>query len=40
MTELNFNLSGLIAGLGLGGVIVALAAQDIAKTYLVEWQLY
>src|SRR5699024_9769599 len=27
----NFNLSGLIAGLGLGGVIVALAAQDIAK---------
>ena len=31
MTELNFNLSGLIAGLGLGGVIVALAAQDIAK---------
>lgn len=31
MTELNFNLSGLIAGLGLGGVIVALVAQDIAK---------
>ena len=31
MAELNFNLSGLIAGLGLGGVIVALAAQDIAK---------
>lgn len=31
MAELNFNLSGLIAGLGLGGIIVALAAQDIAK---------
>lgn len=31
MAELNFNLGGLIAGLGIGGVIIALAAQDIAK---------
>ena len=31
MTELNFNLGGLVAGLGLSGVIIALAAQDIAK---------
>lgn len=31
MTELNYDLGGLIAGLGLSGVIIALAAQDIAK---------
>lgn len=31
MAELNYDLGGLIAGLGLGGVIIALAAQDIAK---------
>lgn len=30
-TELNFNLNGLIAGLGISGVIVTLAAQDTAK---------
>lgn len=29
--ELGYDLNGLIAGLGLGGVVVALAAQDIAK---------
>ena len=29
--ELGFNLGGLIAGLGLGGVILTLAAQDTAK---------
>lgn len=28
---LGFNLNGLIAGLGIGGVIVTLAAQDTAK---------
>lgn len=31
ITELGYNLNGLIAGLGLGGVIVTLAAQDTAK---------
>lgn len=29
--ELGFDLGGLIAGLGLGGVILTLAAQDTAK---------
>ena len=31
LTELGFNLSGLIAGVGIGGVIITLAAQDTAK---------
>ena len=31
ITELGFNLNGLVAGLGIGGVIVTLAAQDTAK---------
>ena len=31
ITELGFNLNGLIAGFGLGGVILTLAAQDTAK---------
>ena len=31
ITELGYDLTGLMAGLGLGGVIVALAAQDVAK---------
>lgn len=31
ITELGFNLNGLIAGLGVGGVIITLAAQDTAK---------
>lgn len=31
LTELGINLSGLIAGLGIGGVIITLAAQDTAK---------
>ena len=29
--ELEYNLNGLIAGIGLGGVILTLAAQDTAK---------
>lgn len=29
--ELGYNLNGLVASLGLGSVIIALAAQDIAK---------
>ena len=31
ITELGFNLNGLVAGLGVSGVIVTLAAQDTAK---------
>ena len=31
ITELGINLNGLVAGLGIGGVIVTLAAQDTAK---------
>lgn len=30
-TELDYDISGLIAGLGIGGAIVALAAQDFVK---------
>ena len=31
ITELGYDLSGLVAGLGIGGVIITLAAQDTAK---------
>lgn len=31
VTELGYNLNGLVAGLGIGGVIITLAAQDTAK---------
>lgn len=31
ITLLGFNLNGLVAGLGIGGVIITLAAQDTAK---------
>ena len=31
ITLLGFNLNGIVAGLGIGGVIVTLAAQDTAK---------
>lgn len=31
ITELGYNLNGLVAGLGIGGVILTLAAQDTAK---------
>lgn len=34
ITELGVNLNGLVAGLGLGGVIITLAAQDTAKNLL------
>lgn len=30
-TQLGYNLTGLVAGLGVGGVILTLAAQDTAK---------
>lgn len=31
ITQLGFQLNGLVAGLGIGGVIITLAAQDTAK---------
>lgn len=31
ITELGYNLNGLVAGVGIGGVIITLAAQDTAK---------
>ncbi len=31
ITELGFNLNGLVAGLGIGSVVITLAAQDTAK---------
>lgn len=31
ITELEYDISGLVAGLGIGGAIVALAAQDFVK---------
>lgn len=31
ITELGYNLNGLVAGLGLGSVVITLAAQDTAK---------
>ncbi len=31
VSELGYNLSGLAAGLGIGGVVLTLAAQDLAK---------
>ncbi len=34
INELGYNLSGLVAGLGIGSVVVALAAQDIAKSFI------
>ena len=32
ITELGYDLTGLIAGLGVGGVMITLAAQDTAKS--------
>ena len=32
ISELGYNLNGLIAGLGIGGAVLALAAQDIFKS--------
>lgn len=32
ITELGYDITGIIAGLGLGGVVFALAAQDFAKS--------
>lgn len=31
LTELNYNLNGLVTGLGIGSVVITLAAQDTAK---------
>lgn len=32
VTELGYDLSGLVASLGLGGIVITLAAQDTAKS--------
>lgn len=40
VSELGYDLNGLLAGLGLSGVVVALAAQDAAKIYLEELLFY
>ena len=34
ISEFGYDLNGIIAGLGLGSVVIALAAQDIAKSIL------
>lgn len=34
ISELGYDLSGLAAGLGIGSVVIALAAQDIAKSFI------
>ena len=34
ISELGYDLSGLVAGLGIGSVVIALAAQDVAKSFL------
>lgn len=34
IAELGYDLSGLVTGLGIGSVVIALAAQDIAKSFL------
>lgn len=32
ISELGYDITGIIAGLGFGGVVIALAAQDLAKS--------
>ena len=34
IAELGYDLSGLVTGLGIGSVVIALAAQDVAKSFL------
>lgn len=34
ITELGYNLGGLATGLGISSIVIALAAQDIAKSFL------
>ena len=34
IAEIGYDLSGLVAGLGISSVVIALAAQDIAKSFL------
>lgn len=36
ISELGYNLGGLVAGLGIGSVVIALAAQDISKSFLAS----
>lgn len=34
IAEFGYDLSGLVTGLGIGSVVIALAAQDVAKSFL------
>ena len=34
ITELGYDISGFITGLGIGGVVITLAAQDTAKSFI------
>lgn len=34
ITELGYDISGFVAGLGIGGVVITLAAQDTAKSFI------
>ena len=36
ITELGYNLGGLATGLGISSVVIALAAQDVAKSFLAS----
>lgn len=33
LTELDYNVNALVASLGVGGIVIALAAQDVAKNF-------
>ena len=39
ISELGYNLSGLVAGLGIGTAVIALAAQDLAKSMLAGFSI-
>lgn len=39
ISELGYNLSGLVAGLGIGTAVIALAAQDVAKSMLAGFSI-
>lgn len=39
-SEFGYNLGGLVTGLGIGSVVVALAAQDIAKSMLAGLSIF
>ncbi len=39
ISELGYDLSGLVAGLGIGTAVIALAAQDVAKSMLAGFSI-